>query len=266
MQTGQIVNDDLFGLQEQPNRNTIYRYSKGIRGADEAAMDLFRNLVVIDEQGKAHSIPIIWATQEKAVAAVLQQNVRKDNSLVVDRIKLPILAIYSSDFSFAQDRYVYHKAVNYLRSLRVDGKPGFTASEIFERDTVFGVARGIPLDIGYQLFAWTLYEEDMNQIVEQILLKFSPVAYIRVRGVPWEIDVTLDSMANNVNTEPGDKAIRIIKWQFNFTAHTYVPQPLVRKRAVLKTDVTLTNSVENEEIIDVLGRLQVAVEELENAC
>ena len=76
MQTGQIVND-----VEKPNRNVVYRYSKAIRGCDEAVMDLFRNIVVLDEDGKAHPVPIIWATQEKAVAAVLQQNVRKDNSL-----------------------------------------------------------------------------------------------------------------------------------------------------------------------------------------
>ena len=42
-QSGSIVND-----LETPNRNTIYRYSKSVRACDEAVMDLFRNLVVID--------------------------------------------------------------------------------------------------------------------------------------------------------------------------------------------------------------------------
>ena len=36
MQTGQIVND-----VEKPNRNVVYRYSKALRGCDEAVMDLF---------------------------------------------------------------------------------------------------------------------------------------------------------------------------------------------------------------------------------
>src|SRR5690606_12085900 len=113
----------------------------------------------------------------------------KDNSLVVDRIKLPMLAIYSSDFQFNQERYVYHKAVDYMTELRPDRKPGFTVQERRERDTIFGVARGIPIDVGYTLYAWTLYIEDMNQIIEQIVLKFSPMAYINVRGVPWEVSV-----------------------------------------------------------------------------
>ena len=209
MQTGQITND--------PKRfDTIYRYSKALRGTDTAIMDLFKNLVVIDEDGKAHNVPIIWGTQEKAVAAIVQDNVRKDNSLVVDRIRLPMMAISSTDYQFNQARYVYHRAIDYLRDS--NNKPGFTYSEKYEKDTIFGVAKGMPVDISYTLYAWTLYVEDMNQILEQIILKFSPVAYIKVRGVLWEVCVKFDSIANNLETEPGDAALRVIKFQFGITA------------------------------------------------
>src|SRR4051812_46072957 len=47
MLTGQIVND-----LSNPNRNVVYRYSKAIRACDEAMLDLFRNLVVLHEDGK----------------------------------------------------------------------------------------------------------------------------------------------------------------------------------------------------------------------
>ena len=143
-QRGQIVND-----LNVPNRNTIYRYAKSIRGTDEAVMDLFRNIVVIDDDGKAHPVPVIWATQERAVAAVVQENVRKDDTLVVDRIKLPMLAISSTDFTFNQEWYTYHKALNWAPDTQ--GKPTFTVSEKYNKDTVFGVARGIPIDISYNL-------------------------------------------------------------------------------------------------------------------
>jgi hypothetical protein len=257
MQSGHIVND-----LKNPQRNTIVRYAKGLRGADEAIRQMFEDIIVIDEDGKAHPVPIIWATQEKAVAAIMQDNVRKDNSLVVDRIKLPMLAVHSSDLAFNQDRYTYHKALDWMRRYRPDGKPGFTTREKYERDTVFGVARGIPIDVGFTLYAWTLYVEDMNQIIEQILLKFSPIAYIRVRGVPWETGVKLDSIANNIDVEPGDQNIRVVKYQFNLTAETYIPQPITRRKAVLKTKTNIFNSTEQKEITDVLDRLEDAVEEL----
>lgn len=258
--TGHIINEQ--GLSK-PNRNTVYRYAKSIRGTDEAVMDLFRDVVVLDESGKAHQIPIIWATQEKAVSYILQENVRKDESLVVDRVRLPMLAINATQYNYNQNRYTYHKAIDYLRTYQNDWKPGFTVSERYERDTVFGVSRGIPIDIGYTLYAWTLYEEDMNQILTQIVTKFSPMAYIRVRGIAWEIGVKLDSIANNVDVEPGDQAVRVFKYQFSFTAESFVAQPIVKKKAVLKTRVEITDHPNEDDITEVLTRLEQAVKELE---
>jgi hypothetical protein len=252
MQTGQITND--------PKRfDTIYRYSKALRGTDTAVMDLFKNLVVIDEDGKAHNIPIIWGTQEKAVAAIVQDNVRKDNSLVVDRIRLPMLAISSTDYQFNQSRYIYHRAIDYLRD--ANNKPGMTYSEKYEKDTIFGVAKGMPIDISYSLYAWTLYFEDMNQILEQIYLKFSPVAYIKVRGVNWEVQVKLDSVANNLEYEPGDQATRVVKFMFNLTAETYIPQPIVRKKSILSTKVDIDNNKQNEDL-EIISSIEETVKEI----
>lgn len=259
-QSGHIINEQ--GMSP-PNRNVVYRYAKSIRGTDEAVRDLFKDIVVIDENDKAHSVPIIWGTQERAVAYILQENMRKDESLVVDRIRLPILAIHSSDFNFNQERYIYHKAIDYLRQPRDNWRPGFTTNERYERDTVFGVTRGIPVDIGYTLYAWTMYEEDMNQILTQIVTKFSPIAYIRVKGISWEIAVKLTNIANNVDYEPGDKALRVFKYQFSFTAESFVAQPIVRKKSVLKTRIEITDSPNEEDITEVLTRLEQAVKELE---
>jgi len=258
MQTGQIVED-----MRNPEREVLYRYSKSLRGCDEAMLDLFSNVVVIDEDGKAHKVPIIWGTQERAVAWILQDNTRKDGSLVVERIRLPMMAIYSSGTEFDQSRYTYHKALDYMRLRSDGGRPGFHVKEKAERDTVFGVARGIPVNKTYTLLAWTAYMEDIDQILEQVLVKFSPVAYISVRGVRWETIVTLDSVANNVDYEPGDQNQRIIKFEFNLTAKSYIPQPIVRKKSVLNTKVDLHNSVEEKDISDVLGRIENSVENIE---
>ncbi len=263
MQAGHIINDQA-GAGASPNRNILYRYSKSLRGSDEAMQDMFRDLIVIDEQGKAHNIPIIWATQEAAVAQIVQENYRNDDSAIVDRIRLPMLAIHSSELSVANERYVYHKAIDYIRDFRRSSKPSFTTNEgRHERDTVFGVAKGIPVDIGYTLYVWTMHREDMNQIVEQILTKFSPIAYIRVRGVSWEVGVKLNSVANNIEVEPGDKNNSIYKYQFTMTAETYVPQPIIRKKAVLTTKIDVVDSLDNEDITSVITKLEEAVKDLQ---
>jgi hypothetical protein len=153
------------------------------------------------------------------------------------------------------ERYTYHQALNYFRNK--DGRPGFTIKEKFEHDTVLGFSRGIPIDIGYQLTAWTLYVEDMNQILEQLVKKLVPLAYIRIQGVQWETVVRLDSIANNLDMEPGDSALRVVKFQFNMTAETYVPQPIARKKAVLSEKIEFTNSTEEQEITEILSRLEI---------
>jgi len=257
MQRGQIVND-----LENPDRAVLYRYSKSIRGCDEAMLDMFRNVVVIDEDGKAWPIPVMLGPPEKAVAAIIQDNVRKDETLVVDRLKLPLMALAQTNIEYDLNRYTYHKALNYYTNLS-DGKPSFTVSEKYNRDTIFGMARGVPINIGYTLTAWTMYREDMNQILEQILTKFSQLAYIRVTGVPWETIVKLDSLANNLNAEPGDQAIRVIKYEFNLTAQTYIPQPIERKKAVLKVKLDFVDGIRDEQITEVLSRIEDTVKELE---
>ena len=103
----------------------------------------------------------------------------------------------------------------------------------------------------------------MNQILTQIVTKFSPIAYIRVRGISWEIGVKLDSISNNVNIEPGDKQTRVFKYQFNFTAESFVSQPIVRKKAVLKTKIEITDSPNEDDIQTVLSRLEQSVKALQ---
>lgn len=259
-QTGHIVNDQGF---HPPDRDVVYRYTKSLRGTNEGMKKLFSDVVVYDEVGKLHRVPIIWAHQEGAVAYILQENTRKDDSGIVDRVRLPILAIHDTGHEFNDKRFIYHKAVDYMRSLDNGWKPGFTVKERFERDTVFGVTRGIPIDINYTLVAWAMYEADMNQIYTQIVTKFSKMAYIRVQGVAWEIGVRLTSISNHIETDPGPNKSSVVKFEFGFTAESFIAQPIVRRKAVLKTRIEITNAPNDEDVTEILSRLEQAVKELE---
>lgn len=257
MQAGKIIND----VDAKLNDNTVYRYSKSLRGTDEGVMDLFRNIVVINEEGKAINVPIIWATQERAVAAILQNNVRKDETLVVDRIKLPMLAISSTGYEFDAARYTYHQALRYVHAYK--GTPEKVIQRFENKDTLFGVAKGIPINISYTMYAWTMQLEDMNQILEQIVSKFSLVAYIKVRGVLQEVIVKLDSIASNLETEPGDQALRVIKFQFGLTAQTYVPLPVKQYDSLIKVvKADIVNSVNEDTITEVIAKIEEIAPEL----
>lgn len=258
MLKGHIINEQN-GIK---NNNVVYRYNKSLRGTDEAVRSLFNDIVVLDTNSQAHPVPLIWGTQEKAVIAVLGENYRKDSSLVVDRIKLPIMSINSTSYDMDMSRYVYHKAENYLRDYKT-GRPGFTVKEFTNDDTVYGLSKPLPINIGYTLYVWTMYEEDINQILEQIYPKIMPMGYIRVKGIGYEIPVKLDSIGNNIEYDTGDRSTRVIKYQINMTAESYLAQPIHRKKAVLKTRTEIVNSIDEDSISDIITKLEEAVEELQ---
>ena len=273
MLLGKIVETNDVG-DLAPDKSVIYRYSKGFRAIDLGVKGLFANINVIDSKDKVFNVPIIWGTPERAAAAIVQANVRKDNTGVVDRLTLPLISIYSSSFEFAKDRYVYHAAVDYKRGVQrydskgnpagfPNGAPSRTYQERYPNDTIFGITRGIPTNVGYTITLWTAYEEDMKQILEQILMKFSPVAYINVATVPnWEHIVELDSISNNLNTEPGD-AKRIFIFQVNVTAKSAIAQPIVKRKSVLKTRIEIADSIDDNEVQKILKRIETEIGQMD---
>lgn len=247
--SGHIINNP-----NKQSNNIIYKYSRIFESCDEAMLDMFSDIVVIDEDGKSFPIPIIYAEPERAIAYILQENIRKDNSNVIDKIMLPILTLYGSNPQFDTERYTYHKALDYFR---INGKPGFVTNETGKNssygDTIYATSRGIPINITYVLNAITLYKVDMNQILEQVIGKFSSIAYLKIHGVHWETICLLDSISDNIDRTPGEGE-RVLKYQFSITLKTYMPQPLVRKKPVLKVTVDTYNSVDENEIYEVIQR------------
>lgn len=241
MQSGSIINGMLG------KTNHINRFSNALRGCEQGVAEMFSNLVVLDEDGKAFPVPLFKGPQEKAVVWLMSEHARKDNTLVVDRPALPLLALHHTDIQPAPERYIYHKA-----------KTHHYGTEVLERDTVFGVARGVPVNMSFSLYAWTYFMEDMLQIIEQIMLKITPMAYISIHGVPWEVGVKLDSVANNIDIEPGDQNARVVKYQFNLTAETYIPQPIVRNKTVLKMRTDYFNSVDEKQMNTVYDRQEIS--------
>lgn len=257
MQKGHIVN-------QSGSRSHIYRYSRAIRGSHEAMQDMFRDITVQNDFGKTFAVPIVWGRQERAVALILDGTDKQDGTLSLDRLRLPLLAIHGDEIEFDATRFIYWKAKDYSRNLRADNKPGFTQSEHFERDTVFGVSAGLPINIPYTLYAWTAYEEDMLQIIEQVLPKISPLGYISIRGVQWETVVELDGSGGNMDTEPGDQAERVLKYQWNMTVKTWLPLPIERSKAVLGIRTSVSPIITKDQVAEIIEEIDISAFEEKN--
>jgi hypothetical protein len=161
--------DKLAKAEPSKSDDKVYKYCRLLRKCDEAMMDEFKNLVVMDEKGESHPIPIVWADESK-VDTVLELGSDKSEHLIVDKIKLPLLNMSRGDLRFPDNK----------------------------------------IKIDYYLSASTLYQEDMNQILEQIISKFNPVLENKA-GV-----VAVGSAVNNFKNKSDSNMIRMNKYHFHF--------------------------------------------------
>jgi hypothetical protein len=125
--------------------------TKRLRKLDEDTMNEFKNIVTIDDTGKAHEVLFLWADDERILSLAEAKN---------SVIRLPLMHITRGDINFMDDGM---------------------------------------WDINYVLKANTLYEEDMNQIIEQITSKFSPIIkknedhYYRLTSIANNKDLRKDA-------------------------------------------------------------------------
>lgn len=209
------------------SRSGIASYSKTLRGCDQAVLGEFKDIFVWLPNGEKKPVPIIIGPPEKAVAVALQESVDK-KTIRIDAIKLPMMALSLGDVNFAPERFTYHQNVRWLLG---DNSYAY-GSEKRKGDTVYGMSRGLPVDKHYILHVWTRYVEDMNQIAEQIMLKFSPVLTLYVPDVLWEVVAKLDAVSNGISNEIGDSGIKIVKFEFSFHAETYISRGFIRGKTV----------------------------------
>ncbi len=217
-------------------RRYIFSYARGIRNTDRAVTDLFSDVAILnDKDGKIYPTPIIWGTAEKAALYVFGEqfvnNERRKEQGLVDRIILPIISLHGTGMEFDNTRYVYHEALRNPTN-EIEGMPAYR-QEKKPYDTKMRMSKGIPINRSYALNIWTKYNEELSQILEQIYLKFSPIAYISVEGVPWETPVKIEGSANNISEDVADQQVRIFKYSFNLIAETHIAQPIRRDKTVL---------------------------------
>ena len=116
----------------------VHNYTKKLTRTDRAVKDLFNDLVVVNEEGTAHKVPCLWATHEKLIAFVDQSNPTSEldldgkRKIIRDKIALPVIGVYAGNISMSGSQ---------------------------------------PL-VRYLVSVFTLFQEDMNQIIEQIITKF----------------------------------------------------------------------------------------------
>lgn len=190
-----------------------YYYYRSIRKTIIQFLDIFRNVQIerLNSSGVLtgyRKVPLKFGLKEKVWYWLHE---RKDDEM------LPIMSVVINSIEYASDRQT-SKMRHVIKSKTIPTG---------EMDKFLNP---IPYNIGFTLSIWSLHMVDVDQILEQILPFFTPNIFIRI-NIP-ELDANLDvkvifqSCSPDVSMEMTDEDIRIIKWNIDFIAHTYLFQPL----------------------------------------
>jgi hypothetical protein len=202
----------------------LRRYERFFTRLDRAIVLVFSDMEILDQSEVPLRVPTIFGTQEKIAYAIFGETTAQDPARY-KRVRLPICAVQpTDDISIDLSRYVYHEA-KWWR---------FGGSEKREDDVIFGEATGIPVDRGYQFTIHTRYVEDMNQLLEIALQRFSSTIEIRLGSSPLTTQVIFDGCTTNFSEDRDAEKVHLYRAVISMTAKSYIPQPVRRAKTVHK--------------------------------
>jgi hypothetical protein len=163
----------------------------------------FNDVGYISSEEKFINIKCIHANAERAVAKLKQEN----------NIILPILSIAqtTTDNDVTRNRY---------ESLLVHNK--YWDADKNRAVRVLSLAPRA-VNIKYQLNIWAKYLGDLDQILEQIRLKFNPEMQVPTKHGTLTKGFIESEEAADVSAS--DKEDRVVKKTINIVVRTYIPNP-----------------------------------------
>ena len=179
----------------------------------------FNDIGYINSEDNFVDIKCIHANAERAIAKLKQ-----DNNII-----LPILSI-AQTVSDNDDRR------RRVENLLVHEKYWDS-----EKNRAFRILSLAPraVNIKYQLNIWTKYMADMDQILEQVRIKFNPEMEVPTeQGTLTKALIDSEEAAGEVSA--ANKEDRVLKKTINITIRTYIPNP--------KFLVTATGKIERVNI------------------
>ena len=164
----------------------------------------FSTLVCIDDQENLKKIPCWHGNAERVIAKLKQES----------NVVLPVLSIYRN--------------VDVTQSSRRRADHLITYSKYFDKvkNRAVRVASIVPtpVDINYRLNVWAKYQEDIDQLSEQVRRHFNPQLLVQTKHNTQTV-AFLSQESSNVDVTNPDGQDRIIRRNFDIVVEAYIPNP-----------------------------------------
>lgn len=184
----------------QAKHNISFVYKESLR----SMIASFNDVGYINSEGEFVSIKCIHGSPERVIAKINQEN----------NIILPVMSISQTVSDNDDQRRRYESVLVHEKYWDTTKNRAIRIVSLAPR----------PVNVKYQLNIWTKYIADMDQILEQVRLKFNPEM-----NVPTEYSTLakafLDTEESVGGTSANDKEDRNIQKTLNITLKTYIPSP-----------------------------------------
>lgn len=180
--------------------NISFIYKESLR----AMIASFSDVVYFDGQDKVSRVKVIHANPERAIAKLTQE----------DNIILPIISV-SQTVSRDDEKRSRNKSV------LVHEKVWDAEKSRAYRVLSFSPR---PVNIQYELNIWCKYKSDIDQIIEQVRLKFNPEMIVPTKYSNLAKAYITDE-SDNGSSIAVDKEDRIIQKKVGVVLRTYIPSP-----------------------------------------
>jgi hypothetical protein len=210
--------------KQQYNISFIFRESL------RAIKEIFSGLEYIDSEDRIIDIKCIHGNPERTIAKLKQ-----DNNIV-----LPIISVVQTSSEEDENRR----------------KPGHlllrTSKWVPEKQRAYRIVGFAPkaVNILYDVNVWTKYKSDLDQVSEQMHLRFHPSVNV-VTTFNKETLGFLTQETDQSSVDLGDKEDRILRRSYSFKIQTWVPSPQFLVTATGKIE-TFNTEVELAQIISSL--------------
>lgn len=189
-------------IQEATNNATLspFVYKEVIR----SLISTFGMLHYLDGENKLIRVKATHSAPERAVAKKFQEN----------NMILPIITVHQLTAKSDEGRRRYDNVLIQSTEWNDDIQ---RAERIISRSDV-------PVNITYSVNLWTKYMEDMDQISQNIRVKFNPSLKI---ATPFSdnLKIFLKDESNSSTLVDGDREDRLLRKSFSIEAELYIPSP-----------------------------------------
>lgn len=193
------VRKKIFKMtQEKHNISFIYKESL------RSMIASFNDIVFFDGEDKIKEVKCIHANPERTIAKLNQEN----------NILLPILSISQTTSDNDEKRMRYESLLINEKYFNKEENRAYRVLSLAPR----------AINIKYEVNIWTKYRSDLDQILEQIRLKFNPDMSLPTKFSTLSKAYLVEEQSSGDYTAL-DKIDRVIKKSLSIVLKTYIHNP-----------------------------------------